>query len=180
MDAKTTNIEGIREIYKQIREKVIAEITVRRTRRDLKKYPKYLEDIKATRYLFSQKIAPLQTVEYYLNPTISKLFYKTILSLTDDDKINYYRYQAIRFLKKDIQEEYYSQAERVSQSLAAIMKTLMVKRLESSFVAFKNTLENLLKSTERMIEMFANNKVYIAPDLNINALFEKGLSWRRK
>nr|WP_314751815.1 helicase-related protein [uncultured Capnocytophaga sp.] len=175
MDAKTTNIEGIREIYKQIREKVIAEITVRRTRRDLKKYPKYLEDIKQQGIIFPE-IAPLQTVEYYLNPTISKLFYKTILSLTDDDKINYYRYQAIRFLKKDIQEEYYSQAERVSQSLAAIMKTLMVKRLESSFVAFKNTLENLLKSTERMIEMFANNKVYIAPDLNINALFEKGLS----
>lgn len=175
MNTTTPDMGKVRNIYKQIREKVIAEITVRRTRKDLKKYPKYLDDLKEQGIIFPE-IAPLQTIEYQFDIPLGRLFYDTIFNLTDDDKIGYYRYQAIRFLNKEIQEKYYEKAELVSQSLAGIMKTLMVKRLESSFVAFKKTLENLLKSTQRMIEMFENDRVYIAPDLNINTLYEKGFS----
>lgn len=54
--------------------------------------------------------------------------------------------------------------------------TLMVKRVESSFHAFQITLNNLLLSTQRMIKMFEDNKILIAPDLNINELIEKGFS----
>ena len=175
MNTPAPDMEKIRNIYKQIREKVIAEITVRRTRKDLRKYPKYLDDLKEQGIIFPE-IAPLQTIEYQLDTSLGKLFYETIFNLTDDDKIGYYRYQAIRFLNKEIRDRYYEKAEMVSQSLAGIMKTLMVKRLESSFIAFRKTLENLLKSTLRMIEMFKNDRVYIAPDLNINALYEKGFS----
>ncbi|MCB0739004.1 MAG: helicase, partial [Bacteroidetes bacterium] len=170
-----TNIEKIREIYKLIREKVIEPITVRRTRQDLRNYPKYLDDLKQQGINFPE-IAGLKPVIYDLDAALSKLFYRTIFYLTDDDKVNYYRYQAIRFLNEELQDTYYDQAVLVSKSLAGIMKTLMVKRLESSFVAFKITLRNLLTSTDRMIEMFDNNKVLIAPDLNINELMEKGFS----
>ena len=169
------DIERIRELYNEIREKVISQVTVRRTRRDLKKYPKYLDDLKEEGISFP-KIAPLTPIIYDLNPKLSKLFYHTIFYLTDDDKINYYRYQAIRFLKKDLQEEYYDQAVLASKSLAGIMKTLMVKRLESSFFAFKKTLNKLLVFTERMIEMFKNDRVFIAPDLKISELIDKGYS----
>lgn len=169
------DIERIRELYNEIREKVISQVTVRRTRRDLKKYPKYLDDLKEEGISFP-KIAPLTPIIYDLNPKLSKLFYHTIFYLTDDDKINYYRYQAIRFLKKNLQEEYYDQAVLASKSLAGIMKTLMVKRLESSFFAFKKTLNKLLVFTERMIEMFKNDRVFIAPDLKISELIDKGYS----
>ena len=96
--------------------------------------------------------------------------------MTDEDKIQYYRYQAIKFLKPDLRENYYEQAVLVSQSLAGIMKTLMIKRLESSFTAFKSSLKNLTVATGRMIEMFEKGKVLIAPDLHINDLMEKGVS----
>ena len=96
--------------------------------------------------------------------------------MTDEDKINYFRYQAIRYLNEELQEQYYEKAVLVSKSLASIMKTLMVKRLESSFTAFRISLHNLLVTTQRMISMFNNGKVFIAPDLKINDLMEKGFS----
>lgn len=79
-------------------------------------------------------------------------------------------------MHEDLRENYYDQAVLVSKSLAGIMKTLMIKRLKSSFHAFRITLSNLLVSTERMIEMFKQNNILIAPDLNINDLMDKGFS----
>ncbi|MEO0338146.1 MAG: C-terminal helicase domain-containing protein [Bacteroidota bacterium] len=175
MQDDNPNIERIRELYKVIREKVISQITVRRTRKDLTNYPKYIDDLKDQGIIFPE-IAPLRAVEYKLDTKLSKLFFHTIFYLTDVDKVSYFRYQAIRFLKEELQDAYYDQAVLISRALAGIMKTLMVKRLESSFHAFKITLNNLLVSTQRMIKMFEDDKVLIAPDLNINRLIEKGFS----
>jgi ferritin len=76
----------------------------------------------------------------------------------------------------EIQDKYYENAETVSKSLAFIMKTQLIKRLESSFYAFKKSLGNFQTATDRMIEMFENNKVFIAPDTNVNKLLDKGWS----
>ncbi|OYU95978.1 MAG: helicase [Bacteroidetes bacterium B1(2017)] len=175
MQADTPNIERIRELYGVIREKIISQITVRRTRRDLKNYPKYIDDLKAQGIEFPEIAAPKPKL-YELNSKLSKLFYHTVFYLTDTDKINYYRYQAIAYLKPELRENQYEQAVLVSQSLAGIMKTLMIKRLESSFKAFKISLQNLSTATSRMIEMFDKGKVLIAPDLRVNDLMEKGFS----
>jgi superfamily II DNA/RNA helicase len=169
------DLDRIRDLYGTIREKVISQITVRRTRRDLKNYPKYIDDLKEQGIVFPE-IAPLKPVIYDLDSKLGKLFYQTVFFLTDDDKINYFRYQAIAYLNEDLRDTYYDQALLVSGALAGIMKTLMIKRLESSFHAFRITLNNLLVSSERMIQMFENDKVLIAPDLNINQLIEKGFS----
>ena len=169
------DISRIRDLYGTIREKIISQITVRRTRRDLKNYPKYIDDLKEQGIIFPE-IAPLKPVIYDLDAKLSKLFYQTVFYLTDDDKINYFRYQAIAYLDEDLRDTYYDQAVLVSGALAGIMKTLMIKRLESSFYSFRITLNNLLVSSERMIQMFENDKVLIAPDLNINQLIEKGFS----
>lgn len=172
----TPNLRRIRELYATIREKVISQITVRRTRNDLKNYPKYLDDLHAQGIKFPE-IAPPKAKLYQFDTKLSKLFYQTIFYLTDDDKIRYYRYQAIRYLKDDLREQYYDQAILISQSLAGIMKTLMVKRLESSFKAFKISLQNLSTATARMIEMFERGKVMIAPDKSVNELMDKGFTF---
>ncbi|KAF0238559.1 MAG: helicase domain-containing [Prolixibacteraceae bacterium] len=169
------NIGRIRELYKTIRERVIQPITIRRTRSDLKSYPEYQKDLKEQGIVFPE-IAPPKARTYLMDAALGKLFFQTIFFLADEDKINFYRYQAIRFLKKEIQEQFYEKAPLISKSLAAIIKTLMVKRLESSFNAFKISLNNILTATNRMIAMFENGKVFIAPDLNINNLMEKGMS----
>lgn len=170
------NIDRIRELYGIIRERVISQITVRRTRRDLKSYPKYIDDLKDQGIIFPEIAAPKAKL-YELDAKLSKLFYQTMFYLTDDDKIKYNRYQAIRFLKDDLRKQYYDQAVLISQSLAGIMKTLMVKRLESSFKAFKISLKNFTIATGRMVEMFEKGKVFIAPDKSVNEMMDKGFTF---
>lgn len=167
------DLDRIRSIYAEIREKVVSPITIRRTRLDLKKYPKYLEDLEAQGIIFPEIAAP-RAIEYKLDGPLGQLFVESMDILTND--IKYCRYQAVGALTEEIQEKYYPQARIVSRSLARILQTLMVKRLESSFYAFRRTLGNLSKATERMIQMFAADKVFIAPDMDVNALMEKGLS----
>jgi superfamily II DNA/RNA helicase len=163
----------IRELYEQIRERIIAPITVRRTRTDLKNYPKYLEDLKEQGIDFPE-ISPPREIQYELKGKIGELFTHSMDILTNE--VKYFRYQAVLALKEEIRDEHYPQARIVSLSLAGIFRNLMVKRLESSFYAFKRTLRNVAKATERMIDMFANDKVFIAPDFDVNALMEKGFT----
>ena len=160
--------EKVRELYKEIREKIIEPVTVRRTRQDLKNYPKYLDDLKEQGIRLPE-IAPLESINYELPPQLSQLFAKTISYLMEPQNINYFRYQAIAYLKEP-QRSQYPRALTISKNLAGIMKTLMIKRLESSFEAFRITLKRLFHSTQTMIGMFESNRVLIAPELNINDL----------
>lgn len=177
----TLDVNKLREIYGKIRKEVIEPITIRRTRTDLYKNDDYKKDLDDQGIKFPI-VDPPKKVEYIMDDKLNSLFHKTVEYLTkvDSDElpvyIGYYRYQAIAGLKIEISGELYEQAELVSKSLAYIMKTQLVKRLESSFYAFKKSLSNLLESTERMIEMFENDKVYIVPDGDINKMLDKGFS----
>lgn len=122
------------------------------------------------------EIADPKAVEYEMNNELTELFYRTITYLVDDKKIGYLRYQAIAYLLPDIQDKYYTNAQRASMTLAQIMMTQLVKRLESSFYAFKKSLNRFRLSTERMIEMFNKGKVFVAPDAQVNSLMDKDWS----
>ncbi|MBP5479354.1 MAG: SNF2/RAD54 family helicase, partial [Bacteroidaceae bacterium] len=50
------------------------------------------------------------------------------------------------------------------------------KRLESSFYAFKTSICRFRDANQYMINMFENDRVFIAPDLDINHLYELGLT----
>jgi superfamily II DNA/RNA helicase/uncharacterized protein YjiS (DUF1127 family) len=175
LQSEEQNMEKIRNLYAEIREKVITQVTVRRTRKDLKNYSDYTKDLEDQGIKFPDIADPIEEI-YQLDAGLNKLFYRTMFNLTDKDKLGYYRYQAIGNLLEDSNANRYEKAELVSKSLAAIMKTQMVKRLESSFEAFKITVNNLKNSTARMIDMFNQDKIFIAPDLGINELMDKGLS----
>ena len=172
----------IKRIYDDIRQNVIEPITIRRTRADLN-IGLYRKDLD-TQHITFPKIADPIAIQYQLGSVLEGLFYETIAILTNGERIEnvdtshveYARYRAISFLKDDIKNQYYEQADRVSSALAAIMKTMMVKRLESSFTAFKISLNNFHRATQNMITMFQNERVFIAPDLDINKLLDDGLS----
>ena len=57
-------------------------------------------------------------------------------------ELNYSIYQEIKNLKQEFREKY-EVPEVAFSALADLMKTLLIKRLDSSFEAFKKTLENL-------------------------------------
>lgn len=166
----TPNTDELRKIYTLIREKILLPITVRRTRKDVESYKDYKKDLKEQGISFPE-IAQPRAIKYDMDQKLEALFFHTIDDLVNN--IGYYRYRAIEYLDHDIQDLYYSQAERASRTLAHIMMTQMVKRLESSFYAFKISLNRFRISTERMIRMFEKGKVYVAPDANINDMLDK-------
>ncbi|MBN1618663.1 DEAD/DEAH box helicase family protein [Candidatus Dojkabacteria bacterium] len=167
------DVNKLRDIYGKIRKNVIEPITIRRTRKDLENIPDYKTDIEEQGIKFP-KVDPPKKVEYVMDIKLNELFYKTVFYLTDADKLKYNRYQAIFGLKQEVQDKYYENAETVSKSLAFIMKTQLIKRLESSFFAFKTSLTAFNKATDRMIQMFEKDKIYIAPDTDVNKLLDKG------
>ncbi len=169
------DIEKLRKIYAKIRKNIVEPITIRRTRTDIENIEDYKKDIKEQEIVFP-KVNPPRKIEYIMDQKLNELFYRTVFYLTDPDKIQYHRYQAIYGLKNEVQIKYYENAERVSKSLAFIMKTMLIKRLESSFYSFKKSLSAFQKATDRMIEMFGNDKIFIAPDTDVNKLLDKGWS----
>ena len=167
------DLEGLRALYKEVREKVIKPITIRRTRKDIEAFYKD-EAVKFP------KVQKPTVYRYMLDDTLAHLFDKTISSLDTKENpaesISFARYQAIANLKPDIKAKHYERADMASESLTDIIRTLLVKRLESSFQAFKKTLVKFRNANRHMIFMFDSNQVIIAPNLKIESLFEEGLS----
>lgn len=62
----------------------------------------------------------------------------------------------------------------ISVQLATIMKTLLVKRIDSSFYAFKQSLRRYYQANKIMLDMFEKGVIYIAPNLNVNELLNEG------
>lgn len=169
------DIQGIQDIFTDIRNKIIKDITIRRTRTDLKNNERYAKDLQEQRIIFPEVTDPIAN-EYKLPQDLATLFFDTANSIIDKNKIDFYRYRAIAYLTDEANNGLYQSAETVSRSLAFIMQTQLIKRLESSFYAFKNSLNKITTSTKQMIEMYERNSVFIAPDLDISDLLNKGYS----
>jgi ERCC4-related helicase len=163
-------IRKVKEIYMPIRDKVFTELVIRRTRADIKNIKRYNDDVTAQGMSFPDVNDP-QKIEYAFDDKLEILFFETISKLVDD--IGYYRYRAVEFINEEY-ADLYDNAQLISRQLSIIMKTQMVKRLESSFFAFKSSLNRFCVSNQRMIDMFEKDKVFIAPDLDINKLYEDG------
>ena len=164
-----TSIEDFKRLAEKVRDRIIKPLTVRRTRTDIESIPRYNKDVNG----FPKVEHPIEN-QYELNEHLANLFEQAIQIL--DKKLTYARYQAIAYLKPEVANGLYDNAELISRSLAGIRKNGLVKRLESSFYAFQVSIENFHQANQNMIDMFDNDKVYIAPDLNINLLLESGLS----
>lgn len=163
-------IRKVKEIYLPIRDKIFTELVIRRTRADIKNIKRYNEDVTAQGMSFPNVEDP-KKIEYNFDDKLEVLFFETISILVDH--LGYFRYRAIEFIN-DEYDDLYDNAQSISRQLSMIMKTQMVKRLESSFFAFKSSLNRFCLSNQRMIDMFEKDKVFIAPDLDLNKLYEDG------
>lgn len=180
---KVLNIKKLKALFQKLRDDVVEPLVIRRTRTDIENNKEYLEDLTNQGIIFPKVSDPIPLF-YNLDKTLSQLFYDTVSLITNLDEngnridgLGYYRYRAIEFLVSEEDRKQYGNVEFISERLAAIMKTLLVKRLESSFFAFTQSLTRLQKAINNMINMFDNNRIFIAPDLDINKLLEEGLSY---
>lgn len=163
------DIRDFKKLAEKVRDRVIKPLTVRRTRTDIERVPRYKKDVND----FPKVGSPVES-RYELNEHLANLFERAMQTL--DKELTYARYQAIAYLKPEVSNGLYDNAELVSRSLAGIRKNGLVKRLESSFYAFQISIDNFRQANQYMLDMFANNKVFVAPDLDINLLLENGLS----
>lgn len=77
--------------------------------------------------------------------------------LQTDEWLKYFRYRAIEYFTDPANERKHTGrgnrgVNDVAKQLAIIMQILLVKRLESSFTAFTQSLLNLRRYTENMIK----------------------------
>lgn len=171
-DLKAVQV-GVKKIYERIRTKVIEPLIVRRTRTDLLVHKQYSEDLENQGIKFPIVKEP-KKIFYQLEPHLEALYDKTIFVLSDETQgLTYNRYRAIGFLKQPKKSKY-KQADMISGQLARIMKTLLVKRIDSSFFAFKQSLERFMLATKAMVTMFENGKIYIAPNLPVSDMINEG------
>jgi superfamily II DNA or RNA helicase len=166
--------QKVKGIYELIRTKIISEVTVRRTRNDLKEHDDYKLDLGTQGVVFPQIQTP-RKILYPLSPALEDLYDRTmhLLSRLDGGGLTYNRYRAIGFLKPEKKRKYQN-ADRISTQLAVIMRTLLVKRLDSSFHAFKESLRRFRDATGVMRDMLARGTIYIAPNLNVTEFMMEG------
>jgi superfamily II DNA or RNA helicase len=155
----------VKKTYELIRTKVISEVIVRRTRTDLLEHEQYSQDLAEQGVTFPHIEKP-RAIYYPLSPALEDLYDRTVALLSDPHGLTYNRYRAIGFLKPPKKRKYQN-ADLISQQLAFIMRTLLVKRLDSSFHAFRLSLGRFRQATSVMRDMFAKGTVYIAPNLNV-------------
>lgn len=161
------DLKQFKKLAERVRDRVIKPLTVRRTRTDIESIPRYRKDLKG----FPKVAEPIKK-DYELNEHLANLFKEAMDIL--DKQLTYARYQAIAYLKPEASQDRYDNAEVISRSLAGIRKNGLVKRLESSFYAFRKSLENFRQANENMLQMWNNDKIFIAPDMDINQLYENG------
>ncbi len=142
------------ENAKAVRDKVLKYLMVRRTRSDIVNF--FSEDLKNQGLKFPEVIQP-QPLYYKLNDKENEIFDKTMNMLANE--INYARYMPMTYYTGDD----LNQSELIGQkNLGRFMKILLIKRLESSFFAFKNSVDRFLNTYETFINAFEDGNVYIS------------------
>lgn len=166
------------EVSKKLRDCILSDILERRTRTDVEKY--YKDDMDAQGLVFPKIVGP-NNLEYIMDEELATLFSDTmtIIAPTEEEKLKtdewlkYFRYRAIEYFVDPANEKKHTGrgnrgVSDVAKQLATIMQILLVKRLESSFTAFSQSLLNLRRYTENMIKMWENDTIFVCPQIDVN------------
>ena len=155
------------EVSKEVRDKVLKHVMIRRTRAEIKDI--YKSDFEKGDFFFPTINDPKQIV-YRLTGNVEKAFYETINIMTD---LEYARYKPLIYLKQEYKNEILDQLTKQSQkNTGGFMKTLIIKRFESSFYAFKKTLSRFIKSYKRFIDMYKSGYIYVGKNVEVYDLWD--------
>ncbi len=147
-------IQTAKENAKEIREQVLKHLMVRRTRAEIENY--FSKDLRNQELKFPEVEKP-EAIFYELNEEEDKIFNKTMELIAR--KFKYARYTPLLYYKK----RKLTQEEDLSQrNMGRFMKILLIKRLESSFYAFRKSIERFINYYEKFLEEFENGNVYVS------------------
>jgi len=141
----------VRSNSREIREKVLKYLMVRRTRTEIITY--YGKDMSKQGLRFPEVAAP-EPLYYELNAEEDQIFNATMELISKS--FSYARYMPLLYLKHPV-----DQLEATAQkNMGKFMKILLIKRLESSFFAFRNSIDRFIHSYKLFITEYQKGNVY--------------------
>ena len=156
--------ETIKEISNEIKNNVLRYVMVRRTRSDIIKY--FKDDMAKQQLVFPDMGNP-QKIVYEYDGELEKVFTETIKKLHD------FKYARYTPLLDYVGNKALTEFERQQQkNVGGFMKGILVKRLESSFFAFRQSIKRFIISYENFIKMFDTGMLYISKKVNVYDLLE--------
>lgn len=141
----------VKENAKVIREQVLKYLMVRRTRIEIIKY--FGDDLKTQNLRFPDVANP-EPLFYELNAEEDNIFTATIELLAQ--QFTYARYTPLLYLKNPLVHP----EETAQKNMGKFMKILLIKRLESSFFAFRKSIDRFITSYGLFIHEFEKGNVY--------------------
>ncbi|MBC8392726.1 MAG: helicase, partial [Deltaproteobacteria bacterium] len=155
-------IATVKDNAREIRDKVLKYLMVRRTRSEIEKY--FIKDIEEQGLKFPQVEKPVPFF-YELDEKEDEIFNTTIDLIAN--QFRYARYMPMLYYEGKI-DQLEAQSQR---NMGRFMKILLVKRLESSFFAFRNSVDRFLHSYEMFLQELDNGSVYVSAK-HTNKIFE--------
>ena len=154
----------IKEVSDDIKNSILRYVMVRRTRTDVMNY--FKKDMEMQGLTFPDIDNP-QKIVYEYKGELETIFNKTINKLQE---FTYARYTPLLYY---IGNKTLSEFERQQQrNVGGFMKGILVKRLESSFHAFRQSVDRFIASYEKFIQMYQGGTVYISKKVDVYDLIE--------
>ena len=179
--------EALAALAAEIRDGVLQDLLVRRTRTDVQRY--YNADLRFP------EVADPESLHYRLSKGLAELFARTTELIgphlagffdahgNEDTQaphlsaVGYFRYRALEFFVNPAHIERYAwrnmTTQRIAVQLARLSQINLIKRFESSFTAFKTSLAHLRRNTQTMIDMWENDTIFVCPAFDVNTLFDR-------
>lgn len=155
----------LRENSEIIRDKLLREVMIRRTRSEIEEY--YEDDLKTQGLSFPKAGSP-EKIIYEFDEATNEAFIETIAVIKG---FKYSRYTPLLYLKD---KKKYAQMLAAQRNMGGFMKGILVKRLESSFHAFRMSLARFIDSYDKFINMAESGEVYISKQVNVYDLLDGG------
>lgn len=143
----------LRENAREVRERILKYLMVRRTRGEISRF--YADDLAAQGLKFPDVASPV-AVYYELSKRENEIFTRTIERITR--QLTYARYRPLTYFAGKLDDN----ITTAQFNLAGFMKVLLVKRLESSFEAFRLTLARFIHAYDRFISSLKSGEVYVS------------------
>ena len=153
--------EAVKETSRDVRDRLLRHVMVRRTRGEIREY--FPEDLNLQEF---PEIGDPRRIVYEFNGATESVFNETIRLLK---QFKYSRYTPLLYLKED-PSEFVKQSQL---NVGGFMKAILVKRLESSFYAFRKTVRRFISSYEKFIGMYENGTVYISRSVDVYDYLDK-------
>ena len=158
-------LDQVRANSEEIRDRILRHIMIRRTRGEIVEY--YADDLEKQGLKFP-KLGNPEPIAYVFDDDTNTAFNETVEIIKN---FKYARYKPLTYLKDT---KKYASLLVAQHNMGGFMKSVLVKRLESSFFAFKNTLRRFEESYAKFIDMYETGEVWISKKMDVYDLLDNG------